>query len=147
MSSILFATASFTPGMSPRAILDVVVLVKLFAGVKKAQRVVVGHARDLVSVDSGELQQSIEALEPYDTMQEIVGEVVASAGHAAFVEFGTGLRGVGTYPFPLPKDGVPFTGSWVYDYKKQNWIGMPARPFMRPSLDLSRAEVLEELKP
>lgn len=147
MSAILFATASFTPGMSPRAILDVVVLVKLFAGVKKAQSVVVGHARDLAPVDSGELQQSIEALEPYDTMQEIIGEVVASAGHAAFVEFGTGLRGVGTYPFPLPKDGVPFTGSWVYDYKKQQWVGMPARPFMRPALDLSRAEVLEELKP
>jgi hypothetical protein len=146
MSAILFATASFTPGKSPRAILEVSVLVKIFAKVRRAQRIVVTTARTLVTVDSGELQSSIAALEPVDTFQEIIGEVVATAGHASFNEFGTGIRGIGTYPYPLPKEGVPITGSWVYDYKKQRWIGMPARPFMRPGLDMARAEMLAEFR-
>lgn len=146
MSGILFATSSFTPGPNPRTIVDVVFLVKMFASVKKSQRLIVEHAKAIAPVDSGELQQSIEAREPVDNFSEIVGEVVASAGHASFVEFGTGIRGAGTYPYPLPKEGVPITGSWVYDYKKQNWIGMPARPFMRPALDTSRAQILEEFR-
>lgn len=142
----IVATATFTPGGSPRQVLEIRVLVKLFAGVRRAQRVVVDHARANVRVDSGELQRSIDAREPIDNLKEIVGEVVATAGHAAFVEFGTGLRGIGTYPFPLPQQGVPITGSWVYDYKRQQWVGMPAQPYMRPALDSARGEVLEELK-
>lgn len=136
------ATASFTPG-DPRRYVELVVVVKIFARVRRAQGIVVDHARALVPVASGGLQNSIVALEPVDTFQEIIGEVVATAGHASFVEFGTGLRGAGTYPFPLPKEGVPITGSWVYDYKRQNWVGMPASPFMRPALDMARGAVLE----
>ncbi len=146
MSAILFATSTFTPGASPRAVLEVRILAMVFGRVRRAQRLVVEHARANVPVVSGELQSSIEALEPVDTFQEIIGEVVATAGHAAFVEFGTGLRGVGTYPYPLPKEGVPITGSWVYDYKKQQWVGMPANPFMRPALDMARAEITAEFR-
>lgn len=146
MSSLLFATAEFKPGASPRTIVDVVLLVRVFGKVRRAQRIVADHARAIAPVASGELQQSIEALEPVDTFQEIVGLVVASAGHASFVEFGTGLRGIATYPYPLPKEGVPYTGGWVYDYKRQQWIGMPAQPFMRPALDIGRAEIVAEFK-
>jgi HK97 gp10 family phage protein len=140
--SVMLATAEFKPGSGPRAIVDAVLLVRIFAGVRRSQRIVVEHARNNVPVASGELHDSIVALEPIDTFQEIIGEVIAAAGHASFVEFGTGLRGIGTYPFPLPKQDVPITGAWVYDYKKQNWVGMPARPYMRPALDTARAEVL-----
>lgn len=146
MSAILFATSSFTPGASPRQILEVAIIAKIFGKVKAAQAVVVDHARSIAPKETGELVESISAREPVDTYQEIIGEVVAEAGHASFVEFGTGLKGAGTYPYPLPKEGVPITGAWVYDYKKQNWVGMPARPFMRPALDVSRAEVLAEFK-
>jgi HK97 gp10 family phage protein len=146
MSSILFATSEFKPGASPRQVVDVVLLVRIFGKVRRGQRIVAEHARAIVAVGSGELQQSIEALEPFDTFQEIVGVVVASAGHAGFVEFGTGLRGIGTYPYPLPKEGVPYTGGWVYDYKKQQWVGMPAQPFMRPALDIGRAEIIAEFR-
>ena len=41
-----------------------------------------------------------------------------------------------------PKN-VPITGSWVYDYKKQNWVGHEAQPYMRPALDTARPAILE----
>lgn len=147
MSAVLFATAEFKPGASPRAIVDAVLLVQVFVKVRKAQRIVVAHAKAIVPVGAtGELQRSIEAREPIDTFREIIGEVVATAGHASFVEFGTGLRGIGTYPYPLPMEGVPITGAWVYDYKKQQWVGMPAQPYMRPALDIARAEIVAEFR-
>lgn len=71
------------------------------------------------------------------------GLVIFDAGHAGFVEFGTGLRGEGTYPYPLPTEGVPLTGSWVYDYKKQGWVGMESRSYLRPALDTSRPSIVE----
>ena len=67
--------------------------------------------------------------------------MAATAPYAAFVEYGTGLRGAGTYPYELPSEGVPYTGSWVYDYKRQNWQGHAAQPFMRPALDTARPEI------
>lgn len=50
--------------------------------------------------------------------------VVSHVAYAAFVEFGTGLRGRGS-PQPL---GVP--GEYVHGPKP----GMPSQPFLRPSL-------------
>jgi HK97 gp10 family phage protein len=145
MSSLLMATATFQP-KDPRRFVDVVVLVQMFGKVRRAQAIIADHARSIVTVVSGELQGSIHATEPHDDFKQIIGEVVASATYAGFVEFGTGLRGIGTYPGPLPTSGVPYTGAWVYDFRKQNWRGMPAQPFMRPALDMARMEVLEEFR-
>jgi hypothetical protein len=74
--------------------------------------------------------------------QRVTGTVSYTSGHASFVEFGTGIIGSGTYPYPLPQEGVPFTGSWVYDYKHQNWKGMYARPYLRPALDLNQSAIV-----
>ncbi|MBP3884067.1 MAG: HK97 gp10 family phage protein [Olsenella sp.] len=60
-----------------------------------------------VPVDTGDLRSSIrlEAKDGHDYL------VVARNGHAAFVEFGTGVVGEGTYRGDLP-------GSWNYDERR-----------------------------
>ncbi len=72
------------------------------------------EAKALCPVDTGELEASIHtsAVEFYGGM--LTGSVIADAPHSQFVEFGTGLRGSGTYPWPLPESGVPITGSWIH---------------------------------
>ena len=92
------------------------------------------NARELASfmnaVDTGELVGSIRG-----EVEGSTGYVRATAGHAAYVEFGTGVVGARS-----PHPG----GSWVYDinahgdegwyyYKNggKHWTrGMPSRPYM-----------------
>ena len=92
------------------------------------------NAQELASfmnaVDTGELVGSIKGEAEGNT-----GYVRATAGHAAYVEFGTGVVGARS-----PHPG----GSWVYDinghgddgwyyYKNgsKHWTrGMPSRPYM-----------------
>ena len=114
---------------------------QLVAAVQEGCAAVVEEAEAIVPVDSGDLKDSIHIKSVELVGNSVNGNVVADAGYAGFVEFGTGLRGVGTYPYPLPTSGVPITGSWVYDYKQQKWIGHEARPFMRPALDSAQPAI------
>lgn len=144
--SIIAATAHFVPNGDMHRFVDLYVQVKLFAKVQRSQAVVVEEAKGICPSVTGELHDSIMAGEIVNDGQRIIGPVLATAPHAAFVEFGTGIRGAGTYPYPLPQEGVPFTGSWVYDFRNQGWIGMPAQPYLRPALDIARAAVLAEFQ-
>ena len=99
---------------------------------EEAQAICPVHTRELR--DSG--MRAVIAEE-----SRAVGTVAFTAPHAAFVEFGTGVRGMGTYPGPLPTEGVPITGAWEYDYKHQNWIGHAAQPYLRPAVDIARERV------
>lgn len=144
---IVSATAQFKPIADLNRFIDTYVGVRVFVAVGKAQEVVVTEARGNVPVITGELRESIHKIEPrMETGQRVVGSVVADAAHAAFVEFGTGVRGRGTYPYDLPQSGVPYTGRWIYDYRHINWRGMPARPYMRPALDSGRGAILGAFK-
>ena len=99
-------------------------------GVQLAQE----NVSDMGAIDSGALQSSIHA-----ETNGATSAVVADAGHAAFVEFGTGVVGAGS---PHPKPGL---AGWKYDVNehgekgwyypgkdgKIHWTkGMPSRPFM-----------------
>lgn len=108
--------------------------------VDQSTAIVLEEAEAIVPVAGGELRESGRTI-PATGDDTITGRIEFTAGHAAFVEFGTGIRGMGTYPYPLPQAGVPFTGGWVYDYKHQNWIGMPAQPYLRPALDTARPAI------
>lgn len=143
--SIISAKATFRPG-NVKSVLDLYVQVRLFAKVQTSQQIVLDEAQRLVPVASGELAGSLRTTEISNENQKLTGRVVADAPHAAFVEFGTGLVGAGTYPYDLPTEGVPFTGSWVYDYKRQNWQGMEAQPYLRPGLESAREKILEEFQ-
>ena len=49
-------------------------------------------------------------------------KIVASGEQVAFIEFGIGIEGKGTYLGELPQSGVPFTGAWQYYYPSKSKI-------------------------
>ena len=133
------ATADFRPG-SIAAILEQIIP-RAVTATTNATAIVAADAESLCPRDSGELADSI-GTEVELIGQRVDGSVFASAPYAAFVEYGTGLRGASAPHGPLPTEGVPYTGSWVYDFRRQNWRGMPAQPFLRPALDMNQSKIM-----
>ena len=133
------ARSSFRAGDFAR--LEARIVPRIMAAVDEGTQAVLDESLRLVPVASGELASS-GGKEVEWTGQKVQGFVSYDALHAAFVEFGTGLRGMGTYPFDLPQTGTPFTGSWVYDWRGQGWIGHVAQPYIRPALDNCRDQIL-----
>ena len=117
---------------------------RLKAAVRIGTDAVFAGTQELVPVGrTGDLKDSGDTNVDWDRPnQRVVGSIVYRASYAAFVEFGTGLRGIGTYPYNLPETGTPFTGAWVYDFRGQGWIGHPSQPYMRPPLDSKRDEIM-----
>ena len=112
---------------------DLYVQVKLFAKVQRAQAVVVEEAKAICPVDTGDLRDSIVALEIVNDGQRIIGAVAATMPYAAYVCFGTGARGAAS------------AGAGPFSYTL-SWPGMVAQPYMRPALDVARAGVLAEFQ-
>jgi hypothetical protein len=83
-------------------------------------------------VDTGELQASIGTATNWEG-QRVTGSVSASAKHAAYVEFGTGIRGAAS----------PGAGPGPYS---PTWPGMIAQPYLRPSIDSSHDAILGAFK-
>lgn len=87
-------------------------------------------AREECPVDTGDLRSSIQHM-----VEDIAGMVVATSGHAAYVEFGTGVVGSGsphpTMPWAYDVNAHGFDGWWYMKNDELHWTaGMPARPFM-----------------
>ena len=87
-------------------------------------------AREECPVDTGDLQSSIQSM-----IDDIAGMVVATSGHAAYVEFGTGVVGSGsphpTMPWAYDVNAHGFDGWWYMKNNELRWTaGMPSRPFM-----------------
>lgn len=121
---------------------------------------------DVDAIFTGELLQSIHSEYKGSEKNGAIFAVVVDSDHAAFVEFGTGQRGIDTpYPYQLP-EGVSWeyavgktirqnkiTGRyyWFYPGKDGKWHyteGMPARPFMfNTSMELAKVvtEVAKEV--
>ncbi len=135
------ANSTFKAGDFAR--LEALIVPRLIAAVDNATQAVLETSQTLAPVDTGDLVSSGDRTTAYRKGTKVQGAVFYTSEHASFVEFGTGLIGSGTYPFDLPQSGVPITGSWVYDYKHQNWQGMRAQPYLRPSLDISRAAIMQ----
>jgi HK97 gp10 family phage protein len=79
------------------------------------------EAKAKVHVDTGELKESITH-KVTKGKKKIRGVVSAGTDHAMFQEFGTGLRGDGTYPGDVQ--------GWVYDYANQEWQGHASHHYM-----------------
>lgn len=124
------------------ASLEALIVPKLMKGAAAGSQAVLAESQIRVPVAGGSLKASGSTSVEWKGTS-VKGYVMYSAGHAAFVEFGTGIVGRGTYPFELPTEGVPFTGEWVYDYKQQDWRGMVAQPYLRPALDICRQQILD----
>ena len=133
------ASSKFTPVDISRVMQRIVP--PMVSAVTEGCAAVVDEAQMIAPVDKGDLVASIHTQSVAVEGTMVTGVVVADSDHAMFVEFGTGVRGEGTYPYPLPDTGVPITGSWIYDYKAQNWQGHAAQPYMRPALDTAQPAI------
>ena len=133
------AHATFRAGDFAR--LEARIVPKIMAAVDEGTQAVLDESRTLVPVDTGELASS-GGKEVTWAGHKVTGAVSYTAPWAAFNEMGTGIRGEGTYPYPLPQTGVPITGSWIYHYRIPTWTGMAARPFLRPALDFARDQIM-----
>lgn len=105
--------------------LDNISSVKLEGYVKKATSFVHGQAKMLASSDTGALRESIHH-EIKTEESKIIGRVFTNLEYAPFVEFGTGIRGDGQYPYASELDF-----QLVY---KEDWKGMRPQPYMYPAI-------------
>lgn len=122
------ATSEFKPVDLSRIMQRIVP--PLVAAVTESCTAVVGEAQVIVPVDTGELKDSIHTASVELVGTEVRGVVTASAPHAGFVEFGTGVR------------GAESPGAGPYPYSS-SWPGMMAQPYMRPALDTARSAIVE----
>ena len=103
-------------------------------GINMATAVVSGRAKALAPVDTGHLRASIHAKQAEVHGDEITGAVIASAEHAVYVEFGTGIRGNGSYPEEYAKKGQ----NLAYG---PNHAGQVAQPFLGRALHESERDI------
>ena len=100
--------------------------------IKKITIEVQGQAKGLAPVDTGTLRNSIRM--NYDSNKK-EGKVYTNNEYATYVEFGTGIRGNGSYP--------DSNKNLTYN---QNWKGQVAQPYMYPALQHGKSLVTETLK-
>lgn len=92
--------------------------------IDKATTRVHSESKTLAPVDTGDLAESIH-MKVKKTKEGYEGRVYTNLEYAMYVEFGTGIKGDGSYPYSI--DGLTLT------YKK-DWAGMVAQPYMYPAL-------------
>ena len=104
----------------------------------KATSLVHGQAKLLAPVDTGDLAGSIRQ-EVKKSVDKLTGRVFTNKTYAVYVEFGTGSKGSGTYPYKIKGESLKYRGtSWVYTpdggetFYRTN--GQVAQPYMYPAL-------------
>lgn len=85
-------------------------------GVTKATGIVETAAKRLCPVKNGDLRRSIH-MKVEENGQEVKGTVYTNMEYAPYVEFGTGRKGQGTYPYQV--DGL------TLEYRQTNWAYYP----------------------
>lgn len=100
--------------------------------IKKITVEVQGQAKALAPADTGTLRNSIKM--NYDSNKK-EGKVYTNNEYATYVEFGTGIRGNGSYP--------DSNKNLTYN---QNWKGQVAQPYMYPALQFGKSKAQEILK-
>lgn len=101
--------------------------------VTKATTFVHGQAKNYATFNkgysTGRLRESIHmSVNKYGTM--IIGKVYTNVEYAKYVEFGTGQRGSGQYPY---EDKLNFNLTY-----REDWAGMSPEPFMYPAVKSGR---------
>ena len=122
----LRATSSFSPVALSK--ITALIIPKLVAAMNESVALVQDEAQAIVPVDTGELKAHIET-EVTWAGNSVDGEVSANSNHAAYVEYGTGIRGAAS------------AGAGPGPYSP-SWPGQIAQPYLRPALDGSKAKIL-----
>ena len=100
--------------------------------IKKVTVEVQGQAKGLAPFNTGTLRNSIKM--NYDSNKK-EGRVYTNLEYATYIEFGTGIRGDGSYP--------DSNKNLAYN---QNWKGQVAQPYMYPALQFGKSKAQEILK-
>lgn len=118
--------------------------------VAKATALVQGSAKAKVAVDTGALRGSISKDVRRAMSGSVVGRVFTNMEYAPMVEFGTGAKGSGTYPYS-PK-GINLTyrqTPWGFEDENGNFVwtnGQVAQPFMYPALKQNESKIKKLLR-
>lgn len=122
------AKSVYRPRMSAGQFIEARITPGVIASITAADELVLQEAQAIVPIRTGELQSSGKTLPVEQKGSTVVGGVAFTAGHAAYVEFGTGIR------------GAAGPGSGPYPYSS-TWPGMSPRPYLRPALDTAREAI------
>lgn len=101
-----------------------------------ALKIVHGQAKTLAPVDKGDLAESIH-MDKKKTPNGLEGRVYTNLEYAMYVEFGTGIRGNGSYPYNI--EGIELA-------YKEDWKGMKAQPYMYPALKNNEKKIRQIFK-
>ena len=123
---------------------------ELREAMNKATQLVHGQAKALAPADTGILRNSIH-MQVKDTGKSIEGRVYTNVEYAPYVEFGTGIKGNGTYPYQVEGLNLVYKNKgWAYfDEDKGEWIftkGQKAQPYMYPALKQNEKTIKQILK-
>lgn len=91
------------------------------------------EAQRLCPVDTGVLQKSIKAQVERNGTNSVEASVYTNVHYAPYVEFGTGRRGSGSYPY---SDDISYG----------DIAGQTAQPFLYPALKLGTNQLIEDIK-
>lgn len=112
----------------------------------EATKLVHGQAKALVPPNgTGNLAGRIN-MQVKDTGKELQGRVYTNCEYSAYVEFGTGVKGNGTYPYKVEGLNLEYKPKgWAYfDEDKGEWIytkGQKAQPYMYPALNMHKKTI------
>lgn len=126
------AYAQYTPRSTTGQFIQSRIVPAARAGCEKSTDMVLAKAVARVPVRTGELRDSGHTV-IVETEKTVTGYVVFDAEHAGYVEYGTGQRGAAS----------PGAGPYPYS---MDWQGMPAQPYVRPSMDEARDDIYETMK-
>ena len=127
---------------------------ELRESMNRATQLVHGQAKDLAPTNKngggGLLRDSIH-MQVKDTGKELQGRVYTNCEYGAYVEFGTGVTGNGTYPYQVEGLKLEYKNKgWAYyDEDKDEWIytkGQKAQPYMYPALKQNEKAIKKILK-
>ena len=123
---------------------------ELREAMNKATQLVHGQAKALAPADTGQLRGSIH-MQVKNKGNELEGRVYTNVEYASYVEFGTGIKGNGTYPYTVEGLTLEYKNKgWAYyDEDKGEWIytkGQKAQPYMYPALKQNEKAIKKILK-
>jgi Bacteriophage HK97-gp10, putative tail-component len=109
--------------------IEELIVPKLMAAAAAGAALALAEMQILVPVRTGALRESGQVVPPEWVGHTVTAAVEFGMPYAAYVEFGTGVRGAGSAG----------AGPFAYD---MNWPGMVAQSYMRAGLDNSKPAVL-----
>lgn len=128
--------------------------IELNDAMNDALKIVHGQAKSLAPVNKrgggGTLAGSIH-MDKKKTADGLEGRVYTNMEYAPYVEFGTGIKGDGTYPYKIKGLNLTYKDKgWVYwsenDEKYIYTTGQVAQPFMYPALKDNEKLIVKKFK-